>query len=143
MAPAGSRLTILSASPCRGMIGSLGTTRFVIQGGSTEGPQTVDGDDSSQHAKPSTSQSIIKTLPMSFGQSGFWFMNQLVGDPTFFNGTVSFLIKTNLDVELLARLVRDMGRRHEGLRTAFFADHSNQPKQGVLAEPPLYLRRRS
>ncbi|KAI5463235.1 non-ribosomal peptide synthetase [Mariannaea sp. PMI_226] len=82
---------------------------------------------------------IPPTLPMSFGQSGFWFMHQFVGDPTFFNGTVSFLITTNLNVEKLAQLVREMGRRHEGLRTAFFIDHSHQPKQGVLAESPLYL----
>ncbi|KAL7940170.1 condensation domain-containing protein [Trichoderma barbatum] len=32
-----------------------------------------------------------------------------------------------------------MGRRHEGLRTAFFADDSFQPKQGILAESPLFL----
>ncbi|KAL7912441.1 non-ribosomal peptide synthetase [Trichoderma velutinum] len=87
---------------------------------------------------PSSSE-IIKTLPMSFGQSGFWFMTQFVDDPTFFNGTVSFLITTNLNIEALSGLVREMGRRHEGLRTAFFTDDSHQPKQGVLDESPLYL----
>ncbi|KAL7929176.1 hypothetical protein V8C35DRAFT_331857 [Trichoderma chlorosporum] len=85
------------------------------------------------------SSNVTKTLPMSFGQSGFWFMTQFVEDPTFFNGTVSFLITTNLDIEALARLVREMGRRHEGLRTAFFTDISHQPKQAVLDESPLYL----
>ncbi|KAK4165620.1 putative hybrid NRPS/PKS enzyme [Cladorrhinum sp. PSN259] len=89
-----------------------------------------------------SSGKIIKTLPMSSGQSGFWFMSQLVGDPTFFNGTVSFLITTkhNLNVEALKQSVRDMAKQHEGLRTAFFTDPtSNQPVQAVLSESPLRL----
>ncbi|KAK4458141.1 putative hybrid NRPS/PKS enzyme [Cladorrhinum samala] len=90
----------------------------------------------------SSSGKIIKTLPMSFGQSGFWFMSQLVGDPTFLNGTISFLITTkhNLNVEALKQNVRDMAKQHEGLRTAFFTDPtSNQPVQAVLYESPLHL----
>ncbi|KAK3983958.1 hypothetical protein QBC44DRAFT_390153 [Cladorrhinum sp. PSN332] len=85
---------------------------------------------------------IIKTLPMSFGQSGFWFMSQLVGDPTFFNGTVSFSITTkhDLNVDAFKQNVRDMAKQHEGLRTAFFTDPtSNQPVQAVLSESPLHL----
>lgn len=92
-----------------------------------------------QSEQSSQQQKIVKTLPMSFGQSGFWFMTQLVRDPTFFNGTVSFLITANLDINLLSRLVREMASRHEGLRAAFFADSSHQPKQKILAESPLYL----
>ncbi|KAM0254469.1 hypothetical protein ACHAQJ_006751 [Trichoderma viride] len=107
-------------------------------GGSTEDPQAVN-DEINQDVQSSSSRTIIKTLPLSFGQSGFWFMTQFVGDPTFFNGTVSFLITANLDIEALARLVHEMGSRHEGLRTAFFTDRSHQPKQGVLAKSPLYL----
>ncbi|EHK21567.1 non-ribosomal peptide synthetase [Trichoderma virens Gv29-8] len=91
-----------------------------------------------QDAQPSSK--IIKSLPMSFGQSGFWFMTQFIEDPTFFNGTVSFLITTNLDIDALAHIVREMGRRHEGLRTAFFTDDHQQAKQGVLDESPLYLQ---
>ncbi|KAK4177135.1 putative hybrid NRPS/PKS enzyme [Triangularia setosa] len=85
---------------------------------------------------------IIKTLPMSFGQSGFWFMTQLVADPTFFNGTVTFLImtKTKLDVEALARIVDEMALQHEGLRTAFFTNpETHQAMQGVLDKSPLRL----
>ncbi|KAK4193690.1 putative hybrid NRPS/PKS enzyme [Podospora australis] len=85
---------------------------------------------------------FIKTLPMSYGQAGFWFMVQLVGDPTFFNGTVSYLITTKheLDVEKLVRLVREMAAQHEGLRTAFFSDpETHQPMQAIMAESPLHL----
>ncbi|OPB42740.1 non-ribosomal peptide synthetase [Trichoderma guizhouense] len=104
--------------------------------GSTRDP-TLINEEVNRVAPPSSK--TIKTLPMSFGQSGFWFMTQFIDDPTFFNGTVSFLITTNLDIEVLSGLVREMGRRHEGLRTAFFTDDSHQPKQGILDESPLYL----
>ncbi|KAK4060435.1 uncharacterized protein Triagg1_10796 [Trichoderma aggressivum f. europaeum] len=104
--------------------------------GSARDPKLINNEVIQVTPPPSK---IIKSLPMSFGQSGFWFMTQFVDDPTFFNGTVSFLITTNLNIEVLAGLVREMGRRHEGLRTAFLTDDSNQPKQGVLEESPLYL----
>lgn len=106
--------------------------------GQVEGKPVVNHE-LEQYVQSSPRQKIVKTLPMSFGQSGFWFMSQLVGDPTFFNGTVSFLITANIDIELVSRLVREMASRHEGLRTAFFTDSSHQPKQGILAESPLYL----
>ncbi|KAJ4859408.1 condensation domain-containing protein [Trichoderma breve] len=104
--------------------------------GSARDP-TLINEEVNRVAPPSSK--TIKTLPMSFGQSGFWFMTQFIDDPTFFNGTVSFLITTNLNIEVLSGLVREMGRRHEGLRTAFFTDDSHQPKQGILNESPLYL----
>lgn len=87
----------------------------------------IDGH-AEQYVQSSPQQKIVKTLPMSFGPSGFWFMTQFVGDPTFFNGTVSFLITANLDIQFLSRLVHEMAGRHEGLRTAFFADSSHQPR---------------
>ncbi|KAK0726293.1 hypothetical protein B0T21DRAFT_403405 [Apiosordaria backusii] len=85
---------------------------------------------------------IIKVLPTSFGQSGFWFMSQLVADPTFFNNTIPYLIttKTKLDVEALARIVDEMAIQHEGLRTAFITDpETHQPMQAVLEKSPLRL----
>ncbi|KAH8122417.1 acetyl-CoA synthetase-like protein [Trichoderma asperelloides] len=88
----------------------------------------IDGH-AEQYVQSSPQQKIVKTLPMSFGPSGFWFMTQFVGDPTFFNGTVSFLITANLDIQFLSRLVHEMAGRHEGLRTAFFADSSHQPSE--------------
>ncbi|KAK4199185.1 putative hybrid NRPS/PKS enzyme [Triangularia verruculosa] len=93
-------------------------------------------------AKHTSGHAVVKTLPMSFGQSGFWFMTHLVADPTFFNGTVTFLIttKTKLDLNALARVVDQMAAQHEGLRTAFFSDSkTHQPLQGVLDKPRLHL----
>lgn len=126
--PTTSPLTTSSIHSYRGT--ELGLQKPISRG--------IDGH-AEQHVQSSPQQKIVKTLPMSFGQSGFWFMTQFVGDPTFFNGTVSFLITTNLDIQLLSRLVREMAGRHEGLRTAFFTDSSHQPKQGVLVESPLCL----
>ncbi|KAM7207912.1 non-ribosomal peptide synthetase [Naviculisporaceae sp. PSN 640] len=99
-----------------------------------------------QHAETSlpasdTSATVIKTLPMSYAQAGFWFMTQLIDDPTFFNGTVSFLISNiTLDIPHLAQVVLDMAQAHHGLRTAFFADpKTHEPVQAVLASSPLRL----
>lgn len=90
---------------------------------------------------PDTCPTIVKTLPMSYGQSGFWFMSQLIDDPTFFNGTVSFLISDiTLDIPHLSQVVLDMAQAHQGLRTAFFADpKTHEPVQAVLASSPLQL----
>ncbi|KAM7221976.1 non-ribosomal peptide synthetase [Rhypophila decipiens] len=84
---------------------------------------------------------LVRTLPMSYGQSGFWFMTQLIDDPTFFNGTVSFLITDiTLDIAHLAHIVLDMAQQHQGLRTAFFADpQTHKPVQAVLSSSPLRL----
>lgn len=93
-------------------------------------------------AKETSRPKVLKTLPMSYGQFGFWFMTQFVEDPTFFNGTVTFLIttKTKLDVEVLSRIVDEMAMLHEGLRTAFFTDpETRQLVQGVLNKSPLRL----
>ncbi|KAK3313006.1 non-ribosomal peptide synthetase [Apodospora peruviana] len=111
-------------------------SRRAVDNDSTGDPSSND-----KHAQLSNQPKVIKALPMSSGQSGFWFMTQFVQDPTFFNGTVSFLITTrSLDIELLSRLVQGMASRHEGLRTAFFTDpKTHQPVQAVLTESPLHL----
>lgn len=83
-------------------------------------------------------QPIEKIVPMSFGQSRFWFMSQLVTDPTAFNITCSMLIAGEVKIHDLARAVRDLGSRHEALRTCFF-NSKHQSMQRVLVKSPLHL----
>lgn len=101
------------------------------------------GADGSATEKTETQLHIDKIVPMSFGQSRFWFMNHVVSDPSTFNVTASFRINGAIDVPNLKLAVRALGRRHEALRTCFFVDEDSQPKQGVLKESLLHLETRS
>lgn len=85
------------------------------------------------------SQTIEKTVPMSFGQSRFWFMSQFVTDPTVFNVTCSILITEEAKIQNRSMAVRTLGSRHEALRTCFFNADKHQSMQGILAESPLCL----
>nr|A0A7L8UVC9.1 RecName: Full=Polyketide synthase-nonribosomal peptide synthetase ffsA; Short=PKS-NRPS ffsA; AltName: Full=Cytochalasans biosynthesis cluster protein ffsA [Aspergillus flavipes]QOG08944.1 FfsA [Aspergillus flavipes] len=80
-----------------------------------------------------------RTLPMSFGQTRFWFLKFYMEDQTTFNITTSISLAGKLDVGRFSRAVHHLGRRHEALRTAFFTDSNNQPMQAVLKEPVLRL----
>ncbi|KAK4150307.1 polyketide synthetase [Chaetomidium leptoderma] len=88
----------------------------------------------------SKSPAIEKVLPMSFGQSRFWVMSQIVQDPCAFNISCDVEISSEIDVRALSRAVEMVGARHEALRTCFFHDEDDQqPMQGILKESPLLL----
>ncbi|AEO57481.1 polyketide synthetase, partial [Thermothelomyces thermophilus ATCC 42464] len=86
----------------------------------------------------SQSPAIEKVLPMSFGQSRFWVMTQIVQDPTAFNISCDVEIQSEIDVRALSRAVEMVGARHEALRTCFFHE-DDQPMQAILKESPLRL----
>lgn len=83
-----------------------------------------------------------KAMPMSSGQSRFWFMSQFVFDQSAFNITASFRVTGELNIRSLATAVRTLGQRHEALRTYFFYDKSKSPMQGVLSKSILRLETR-
>ncbi|KAH3986904.1 bifunctional polyketide synthase/nonribosomal peptide synthetase phmA [Parastagonospora nodorum] len=80
-----------------------------------------------------------RVSPMSFGQARFWFLKFYLQDQTTFNITTSIRLSGRLNVETFANAVQAVGRRHEGLRTAFFTDRHNQPMQGILHQSVLHL----
>ncbi|KAH8690646.1 hypothetical protein BGW36DRAFT_432439 [Talaromyces proteolyticus] len=91
-----------------------------------------------------TRVAIEKRVPMSYGQRGFWFMNQLASsDQTLFNGTICLLLTGEINVSDLAKAVVALGRRHEGLRAAFYDDNDEQPMQTILADSSLTLETRT
>ncbi|EOD43327.1 putative lovastatin nonaketide synthase protein [Neofusicoccum parvum UCRNP2] len=79
-----------------------------------------------------------KAVPMSFGQSRFWFLESLLEDKTTSNVTCLVRLRGPLRVADLERAVKAVGDRHEGLRTNFF-DKDGQPMQGVLEKSFLRL----
>ena len=82
-----------------------------------------------------------RTERMSYGSSRFWFLKQYLDDPTTFNVVFSARLTGRLRAPDLERAVRELGQRHEVLRTAFFADSTklNEPTQGVLPSSQLRL----
>ena len=82
---------------------------------------------------------IEKTVPMSWSQSRFWVMNQIVQEPSAFNVSCLLEITGELEPDILTEAVMRLGMRHEGLRTCFFDEESQGPVQGVLKNSPLQL----
>ena len=82
---------------------------------------------------------LVRSVPMSFGQTRFWFLTRYLEDQTTFNITTSIRLEGNLRVDDFASAVEAVGRRHESLRTTFFDNRIGTPMQGVLREPVLKL----
>lgn len=86
--------------------------------------------------------STTSKLPMSFGQSRFWFMSYLLEDKSTFNVTCLLRLKGALRIPDLSHAVKALGSRHEGLRTRFF-DENGQAMQGILDHSSLSLEQMS
>ncbi|KAJ6020506.1 hypothetical protein N7540_006010, partial [Penicillium herquei] len=84
---------------------------------------------------------VQRTLPMSYGQSRFYFLKSFVEDKTTFNVTPVFEISGKLRVEDFSRAVELAGQRHEALRTFFFTNAEKQPMQGILTKSIVRLER--
>ncbi|KAJ5671462.1 Acyl transferase/acyl hydrolase/lysophospholipase [Penicillium longicatenatum] len=84
---------------------------------------------------------IQRTLPMSHGQSRFYFLKSFVEDQTAFNVTLAFELTGHLRIEDLARAVETVGQHHEALRTFFFLSQDKQGMQGVWTKSSLRLER--
>lgn len=81
-----------------------------------------------------------RTVPMSFAQSGFWFLRHLVDDLAAFNVTTLLCLKGNIDLGRFKWAVDLVGKRYEALRTAFFTEEvTRKHLQGILAVPTLCL----
>lgn len=98
--------------------------------------------ESTESSSIETSQIIQKVLPMSPGQSRFWFLSHLLEDKTTSNIAFSIALSGDIRERDLEDAVSAMGARHEALRTCFFADERQKPMQGVLAESALRLMKK-
>ncbi|KAJ5823786.1 Acyl transferase/acyl hydrolase/lysophospholipase [Penicillium robsamsonii] len=82
---------------------------------------------------------IQRTVPMSYGQSRFWFLEHLVEDKTAFNITSTFELSGRLKIDEFANAINTAGQHHEALRTFFFTDNDQNHMQGVWAKSSLHL----
>jgi hybrid polyketide synthase / nonribosomal peptide synthetase ACE1 len=87
------------------------------------------------------SRKFLKSEPMSFGQSRFWFLRLLLEDQTTSNVAFYYHVAGNLRVGDMERAIRVVTARHEALRTCFIEDQteSDQAYQKVMSSSPLRL----
>src|SRR5215813_10081265 len=57
------------------------------------------------------------SIPLSFAQQRLWFLDQLVPNNLFYNMPCAVKLEGRLDVEALERVIDEIVRRHEVLRT--------------------------
>ena len=84
---------------------------------------------------------FLKSIPMSFAQSRFWFLHQLLPDKRTHNVSYYYHITGDLDSGDFERAVRVVTSRHESLRTCFIQDDTDAASayQKVLPSSPTRL----
>jgi len=83
-----------------------------------------------------------KIIPMSPGQSRFWFLKHLMKDQTTANSTILVAIDGSLRLDSLEDAVRKIAAHHEAFRTSFFTDENHKPVQAISASSSLFLERK-
>jgi NRPS condensation-like uncharacterized protein/acyl carrier protein len=69
-------------------------------------------------------------LPLSYAQQRLWFLDQLVPNNQLYNVPRAVRLMGRLDLETLERVINEIVRRHEVLRTRFELEH-DQPVQVI------------
>ncbi|OQE05273.1 hypothetical protein PENVUL_c026G08771 [Penicillium vulpinum] len=87
----------------------------------------------------SPKREIQRTVPMSYGQSRFWFLEHLVENKTAFNITPTFELSGRLKIEGFANAIHTAAQHHEALRTFFFTDNEQNHMQGIWTKSSLQL----
>ncbi|HTG36400.1 MAG TPA: condensation domain-containing protein, partial [Thermoanaerobaculia bacterium] len=77
-------------------------------------------------------------LPLSFAQQRLWFLDQLEPGRATYNVPVALRVSGPLDSVVLAAVLTEIARRHEGLRTTFPAVEG-EPEQRVHPAGPVPL----
>ncbi|KAI1115885.1 putative PKS-NRPS protein [Nemania sp. NC0429] len=83
---------------------------------------------------------VERSIPVSFGQSRFWFLKHFLPNQSAFNITTVVRMQGNLDADRLEKAFSNVANHHEALRTAF-TNANNQPTQVVLKKSTLALER--
>lgn len=89
-------------------------------------------------------KTFLKSEPLSFGQSRFWFLRMLLEDQTTSNVAFYYHIAGNIHFGKLEKAIRTVTARHESLRTCFVEDESrpDQAFQKVMSSSSLRLERK-
>ncbi|KAH7032562.1 uncharacterized protein B0I36DRAFT_265553 [Microdochium trichocladiopsis] len=87
-------------------------------------------------------KTYVKSEPISFGQSRFWFLRLLLEDATTSNVAFYYHVDGNIRIGDLERAVRMVTARHEALRTCFVEHETraDQAYQKVLHNSSIRLQ---
>nr|A0A7L9EYL1.1 RecName: Full=Hybrid PKS-NRPS synthetase xenE; AltName: Full=Xenoacremones biosynthesis cluster protein E [Xenoacremonium sp. BF-2018a]QOJ72663.1 XenE [Xenoacremonium sp. BF-2018a] len=116
--------------------------------GSSKTSEQGDAQDKKEES-PSESVNDIseltyeKVLPVSPGQSRFWFLKHLLEDQTTANNTIWVSIQGTIRLNDLEMAIRKVAARHEALRTSFFMDENQKPIQAISETSRLYLEKKT
>ena len=112
-----------------------------LSGGSTGWETDQLSDETvSRSSTPGARSVLVRTAPLSFAQTRFWFLSHFVDNPTALNVTTLIRLRGKLDTSRLDEALGSVGQRHEALRTIFYTDNSlKEPAQGVLPTSLLQL----
>ncbi|KXX81008.1 Polyketide synthase-nonribosomal peptide synthetase [Madurella mycetomatis] len=100
----------------------------------------LSNENISRSSTPSTRPVLVRSAPLSFAQTRFWFLSHFVHNPTALNVTTLIRLRGKLDTSRLGEALGSVGQRHEGLRTVFYTNNSlKEPAQGVLPTSLLQL----
>lgn len=106
----------------------------------TAASSVADEDDFKRHLDDDHAQNMemTRTGDLSYTQSVFLFVHELLSDKATLNNTVMLHLSGEIRIHDLARAVRALGERHESLRTCIH-QRDGRPCQGVLDSPSLTL----
>ncbi|KAF5488135.1 Polyketide synthase-nonribosomal peptide synthetase [Colletotrichum fructicola] len=82
---------------------------------------------------------VDREIPMSAGQSRFWFLKHFVTDKSAFNITFWAQLKGNIRVDAISKAVDTVAQAHEALRTSFTTGRDGTPTQCIRAKALLKL----
>ncbi len=80
------------------------------------------------------------SAPLSYQQLQMWFLTKLAPDSIAYHAQTTIRVIGQLDLDVLDRVVTEMGRRHEILRTTYH-EHDGQPRQVVQPAGPVRVGR--
>ncbi|KAK7460255.1 beta-ketoacyl synthase domain-containing protein [Colletotrichum acutatum] len=106
----------------------------------TENSSVVNGDlgiKEEKEARPLEVQ-LERFGRLSYTQSVFLFVHELLPDKTTLNNTVMLHLSGEVRIPDLSRAVRALGERHESLRSCI-CERDGQPSQGVMKTPSFAL----
>ncbi|RYP73786.1 hypothetical protein DL770_007712 [Monosporascus sp. CRB-9-2] len=106
----------------------------------SETSSTVNGDLVFKEEKESGPQEVQlqRFGRLSYTQSVFLFVHELLPDKTTLNNTVMIHLSGEVRISDLSRAVQALGERHESLRSCI-CERDGQPSQGVMKAPSFAL----
>ena len=104
--------------------------------GSREKATTAKSAQTSRAATSSDKASVARPslFPLSYPQEQLWFLDRLQPGSDFYNVSLAWRLKGDLDIPRLERGLHEIARRHEILRTCFVIAEDGQPRQKVIGE---------